>query len=60
MNKEANEAIDELIQEGKIRALCHDCRLPMQSIYDKSCYFCKCKIVLDNVIVEAVLEENLN
>ena len=55
-----NETIEQLIKEGQIKALCHNCNMPLSSIYEKKCRVCSCKIILNNIVLKTIEESDLN
>jgi hypothetical protein len=56
-DEEFATGIEELVAEGAIRALCPNCRLPLESMKVKKCEFCKKKIKKDEIIIKALPEK---
>ena len=52
-----SRSIEALVKEGALKALCPNCRLPLESMVVKKCEFCNKKIKRDDIILKSLPEK---
>lgn len=46
-----DEDLQDMVAEGSVWACCHNCHLPVSSIYEPNCFYCKKDIVIESLII---------